>query len=98
MGLSAAQASGMAARMARMADMAMSDHGGCQDCPEQSGDSGMKGMACGNVCAAPVIAPLPLAATVPAGRKLAFEVAPDLFLNGRTLPPDPDPPRTSDIA
>ncbi|AUX78652.1 hypothetical protein [Sinorhizobium fredii] len=97
MGLSVAQASDMAARMATMSDMAMPDHGDCQGCPDQPGDGGMKAMACGNICAAPVIAPLPLAAALPAGENLAFMAAPDLFLNGRTLPPDPDPPRTSDI-
>lgn len=97
MGLSVAQASGMAARMATMSDMAMPDHGDCQGCRDQPGDSGMKALACGNLCAAPVIAPLPLAAIVPAGEKAASVAAPDLFLDGRSLPPDPAPPRTSDI-
>jgi hypothetical protein len=97
MGLSAAQASGMAARMATMSDMAMPDHGDCQDCPDQPGDGGIKAMACGNVCAAPVIAPLPTAAVIPDGEKPASVVAPDLSLDGRSLSPDPDPPRTSDI-
>ena len=97
MGLSVAQASGMTARMATMSDMTMPDHGDCQGCPDQPGDGGMKAMACGSVCAAPVIAPLPLATALPAGESLAFVAALDLFLNGRTLPPDPDPPRTSDI-
>jgi hypothetical protein len=97
MGLSIAQASGMAARMATMSDMAMPDHGDCQGCPDQPGDGGMKAMACVNACAAPVIAPLPLAAVVPAGEKPTSVAAPDLFLDGRFLPPDPAPPRTSDI-
>ncbi|MBP1882442.1 hypothetical protein [Sinorhizobium mexicanum] len=73
----------------------MSEHGDCQDCPDQP--DGMKAMACGNVCAAAVIAPLPLAALVPHGEKPASVLAPDLSLDGRTLSPDPDPPRTSDI-
>ncbi|WP_331374759.1 hypothetical protein [Sinorhizobium chiapasense] len=96
MGLSVAQASGMAARMATMSDMATPDHGDCQHCPDQPENS-MKAMACGNVCAAPVLAPLPLAAVVPDGEKPASAVARDLFLDGTPPPPDPDPPRTSDI-
>ncbi|MDK1373400.1 MULTISPECIES: hypothetical protein [unclassified Sinorhizobium] len=79
-------------------DMIMPDtaqHGDCQDCPDQP--DGMKAMACGNVCAAAVIAPLPLAALVPDGEDPTSILAPDLSLDGRTLPPDPDPPRTSDI-
>lgn len=44
--LSIAQASGMAARMATMSDMAMPDHGDCQGCLDQPG-GGMKAMACG---------------------------------------------------
>ncbi|WP_234804185.1 hypothetical protein [Ensifer adhaerens] len=51
--------------MATMADMTMSDHGDCQDCPDQAG--GMKAMARGKLCAAPVAATLPAAAHVPAG-------------------------------
>lgn len=88
----------MAARMATMPDMIMSDmeHGDCQGCPDQP-DGGMKAMACGNVCAAPLIAPLPLASVVPDGEKPAEVNAAVPFLDGQTLPPDPDPPRTSDI-
>ncbi|OCP24871.1 hypothetical protein BC361_19350 [Ensifer sp. LC54] len=101
MSLSVAHASGMAARMAtRMAtisDMAMPDHGDCQDCPEPSPDGSMKAMACGNVCAAPVVAPLPIAVLLPIGEKVASFAAGSLLLSGRALLPDPDPPRTSDI-
>ena len=97
MGLAVGQASGMAAKMAVMSEMAASDHGDCQDCPEQAADSAIKAMACGNVCAASVVAPLPIVALVPAGEKAAPFSAGDLLLNGRVLLPDPDPPRTSDI-
>jgi len=95
MGLSVAQASGMAAKMATMSEMAMSDQGECQDCPDQPG--GLKAMACGNVCAAPAVAPLPIATLVPIGEKPASAGARDPLLVGRALQPDPDPPRTSDI-
>lgn len=97
MGLSAAQASGMAAKMATISEMGMSVHGDCQDCPDGSADRGMKAMACGTVCAAPAVAPLPIAALVPTGEKATPFAVGDLPLNGRALPPDPDPPRTSDI-
>ncbi|MCV9960311.1 hypothetical protein OIU34_00210 [Pararhizobium sp. BT-229] len=81
-----------------MSEMDMSDHGDCQDCPDQPGDNGMKAMACGNVCAAPVLATLPVAAVpVLVGEKAASIVARDPLLHGRALPPDPYPPRTSDI-
>ncbi|WP_064692121.1 hypothetical protein [Rhizobium aegyptiacum] len=36
-GLSVAQASGMVAKMATMSEMAVSDQGDCQDCPDQPG-------------------------------------------------------------
>jgi hypothetical protein len=97
MGLSVAQASGMAAKMATMSDMAMSDEGDCQACPDQAGDSGLKAMACGNICAAPVVAPLPTAAFIPHGEKPTSDAALASLLIGRALPPDPYPPRTSDI-
>ncbi|WP_240545112.1 hypothetical protein [Sinorhizobium fredii] len=87
----------MAAKMAVMSEMAAADHGDCQDCPEQPADSAMKAMACGNVCAAPVVAPLPIAALVPTGEKAAPFAVGDLLVDGRALPPDPDPPRTSYI-
>ena len=95
MGLSVAQASGMAAKMATMGDMTMSDHGDCQDCPDQTG--AMKAMACGKLCAAPVVAPLPTAIHIPAGDRLAPVAAREPFLFGWVWPPDPAPPRTFDI-
>ncbi|PDT75452.1 hypothetical protein [Sinorhizobium sp. BJ1] len=95
MGLSVAQASGMTAKMATMSEMAMSDQGDCQDCPDQPG--GLKAMACGNVCAAPAVAPLPAAVLVPAGQKPASVAARHRQLTASAWPPDPDPPRTCDI-
>ncbi|RVQ50518.1 hypothetical protein CN245_27490 [Sinorhizobium meliloti] len=96
MGLSVAQASGMAAKMATMSDMAMSDHGDCQGCPDNP-HSAMKAMACGNVCAAAVVAPLPAAVLVPTGQKAASVAPPERQLTSNAWPPDPDPPRTSNI-
>ncbi|MCA1440373.1 hypothetical protein I6F07_09135 [Ensifer sp. IC4062] len=59
----------------------------------------MKAMACGDASAAPVLAPLPLAAIVPDGEKSVSVNAPDLSLDGRSPPPDPDrpePPTSAD--
>lgn len=95
MSLSVAQASSMAAKMAAMAVMSMSDDGDCQDCPDQAG--GMKAMACGSLCAAPAIATLPVVVDVPAGDGPAPVAGRDPHLFGWVWPPDPDPPRTSDI-
>lgn len=98
MSLSIAQASSMTAKMATLSEMDMPDHGDCQDCPDQPRDNGMKAMACGNVCAAPVLATLPVAAVpVLVGEKAASIVAGDPLLHGRALRPDPYPPRTSDV-
>ncbi|WP_234841781.1 hypothetical protein [Sinorhizobium meliloti] len=97
MGLSAAQASIMTAKMTTMAEMDMASEAGCLDCPDHSPDTGMKAMACGTVCAAPVLAALPVAESLPAGEKAASLPPGDTLLHGRALPPEPYPPRTSDI-
>lgn len=88
----------MTAKIATMSEMDMSMQGGCKDCPDQPRDGSMKVMACGNVCVAPVLATLP-AAEVPVlvGGRAASFVAGDPLLHGRATPPDPYPPRTSDI-
>lgn len=97
MGLSVAKTSAMAAQMAAMPMAAMMHDGDCPDCPDQPGDSAMKAMFCGTICATPVVAPLPTAAFAPVGEKSADATALHRPLHGRTLLPDPDPPRTSDI-
>ncbi|WP_234835190.1 hypothetical protein [Sinorhizobium meliloti] len=97
MGVSAAQASDMAASMATMSEMDMSAEGGCEDCPDQSPDNGMKAMACGMVCAAPVLAALPTALPLPSCERAVSLLPCDTLLHGMALPPDPYPPRTSDI-
>ncbi|MCA1493427.1 hypothetical protein I6F11_21150 [Ensifer sp. NBAIM29] len=97
MGISVAQAIGMAAMMATMSDMAMSAQGDCQGCPDQPSDSAMKAMGCGSICAAPMVSPLPTVAFVPPVDDPASEAIRDPLLVGRALQPDPDPPRTSDL-
>lgn len=78
-----------------MSEMDMSAQGDCQDCPDKHTDKGMK--ACGVVCAAAVFAMLPAATLMREPRKLAFFARRDPLLRGKALPPDPYPPRTSDI-
>jgi hypothetical protein len=97
MSLSIAQASSMTVKMLTMSEMGLSNQNGCQGCPDKPGDAGMKAMACGNICAAPVLAALPAMALVPASEKTAPFAGRDPLLHGRTSPPDPHPPRTSDI-
>jgi len=97
MSLSVAQASSMSAQIATMTEMGMSAEGGCQDCPDQPGDSGMKAMNCGVACAAPVFAVLPASVLIPTSERAACFAVDDSLLRGRALLPDPYPPRTSDI-
>lgn len=97
MGLSVAQASGMSVRMAMASNMAGSAHDGCPSCPTGGGDDGMTAMMCGVVCAVPVLAVLPQSASTPAAQKAHSYPARDTLLQGRLAPPDPYPPRTTDI-
>ncbi|ETR79353.1 hypothetical protein X566_00115 [Afipia sp. P52-10] len=97
MSLSAVQASGMSAQMAMASDMTGSAHDGCPGCPNGGGDDGMKAMVCGVVCAVPILAMLPEGASMPAAQKADSYPARDAFLHGRRAPPDPYPPRTTDI-
>ncbi|MEY9717813.1 hypothetical protein [Sinorhizobium fredii] len=87
----------MSAKMATMSAMDTSQGGDCQDCPDWPGHSGMKAMACGTVCAAPVLAALPTGLPLPSCEKAVSLLQRDTLLHGRTLPPDPYPPRTPDI-
>jgi hypothetical protein len=97
--LSAVQANGMASEMAKMTTMSGMDSsmsGDCQKCPSKSNGAAMA-TACGPVCAAPAIAML--AQDSPA----TFALAPIAFLkrhsllHGKPSPPDPYPPRSSNI-
>jgi hypothetical protein len=90
-GLSAVQASDMAAKMTMASEMGASVHGGCDGC---GGDADkMKSMACASICATPVVAVLPQ--TPP----LMLIETPLSFprhyplLDGRASRPDPYPPR-----
>jgi hypothetical protein len=97
MGLSAVQANGMAVKMALSSDMGSSGHDGCAGCPEGDGDSGKNATACIAVCLAPVLAVLPAVAPMVFTQiEPAFLVRTPV-LQGRALPTEPYPPRTTDI-
>ena len=97
--LSAVQASGMASEMAKMTAMSGMDSsmsGDCQKCPNKN-DGAAMAMACGPVCVAPAMAMLPQDSPATfALAQIAFLKRHSL-LHGRASPPDPYPPRSSDI-
>ncbi|RUW67022.1 hypothetical protein EOA31_29805 [Mesorhizobium sp. M4B.F.Ca.ET.049.02.1.2] len=96
LGSSVVQASGMATKMAMASDMGASGHGDCGACPA-GGKDGSKAMACSLACA-PLIAMPSHGASAPSLRltPAVFMVRHQL-LHGLTSPPDPFPPRTTDI-
>ena len=97
MGLSAAQASGTTTKMATMIQMDMSHHGGCQGNSDNASGGGLKATACCAVCTTLAIAPLPEATHLTiSGAPVSF-ASQEPLLHGRTSPPDPYPPRTSNI-
>ena len=93
MSLSVVQAADMTAKMA-MASGA-SGHDGCSDCTDGGGD--MKVMACKSICVAPIVALFPQARPVTLVSKPGPFAARYPLLYGRLSPPDPYPPRPTDI-
>ncbi|MER9894456.1 hypothetical protein NKJ40_20650 [Mesorhizobium sp. M0119] len=107
--LSAAQAAVMSARMAidsrmimatdtgttDMAKMADAKGGDCSACLKSSADND-KPMQCAPTCVAPVLAVLPQALPVTGWLRAELPPArPAAFLHGRSLLPEPFPPRPS---
>ena len=95
--LSAVQATDMSVKMAMTTDMSSSTHDGCPGCPNGGNGHGMKAMMCSVVCAVPVVAVLPEGASTPAVEQPIFFTARGSLLHGTRAPPDPYPPRTTDI-
>jgi hypothetical protein len=98
MGLSVVRANDMAVKMAMMSDMGADGQDDCANCLHFPDKAGAKATFCAAVCAEPAIAhqheaPLRVVALV-----AAIHLANVAALHGRALPPDPHPPRTSDIA
>lgn len=101
MNLSAVQAGGMASEMAKMSAMSGMDNSmpaDCQKCPSPSKDHCAAMTAvCGPVCATPAVVMLPQESPATlALAQIAFLKRQSL-LHGRAYPPDPYPPRSSDI-
>jgi uncharacterized protein (DUF2237 family) len=97
MSLSAAQATGTSMKMAMVSDMTGLMHNGCSGCPNGGGDDGMKAMVCSVVCTTPVLAVLPEGVSVPVVQQSVPFPVREPFLHGTRAPPDPYPPRTTDI-
>ncbi|UCM24930.1 hypothetical protein [Ensifer adhaerens] len=97
MNLLAVQATDMSVKMAMTADMTGSTHDGCPGCPAGGGDQGMKAMVCTVICTMPVTAVLPEGASLPAVQQPIFFAARASLLHGTRAPPEPYPPRTTDI-
>jgi hypothetical protein len=93
--LSVVQANGMATKMAMMSDMGDGGHGHCDACPDV--DSGAKSPGCSPFCVAPALIVLQsFALAVPTSFPTSFRVQSDQ-LDGLASPPDPSPPRPTDI-
>ena len=96
---SAVQAGGMAGKLAKMivtSGMDASGYGDCGGCAGGDG-GGAKAMACGSICIGPVFAVPPLAfsvSVIPA-RVMSWREYP--HPHDRASPPDPYPPRPSDL-
>lgn len=90
--MSTVQASGMAAKMAVMADMnGMLAQGGCDGC----GDDGTApDGACLSVCAIPAVASGSPCIGAWAAQGIGLAAQTDLFPSGRVFAPDPRPPRS----
>jgi hypothetical protein len=90
------QASEMTAKMAMASDMGAMDNGDCKACLPTGGGNG-KAMICISGCVTPVLAVLPHAEPMAIGEmQISFTVVhPSLY--GTEPPPNPSPPRTTDI-
>ncbi len=95
-GSSVVQASNMATKMVMVSDMGASGQGHCGACPT-GGKDDAKPMACAPVCVVPLMAMLPHGAST-----LSMQMSEVFALRyrlpqGLISPPDPFPPRTTDI-
>jgi len=94
--MSAVQASDMAINMGMSSGMDMSG-GGCGACPDKAPDK--NGLAaCPSACVLPAMGLVPQVATPMVATSLAqVPRAPSPMLLDRHYPPDPDPPRSTDL-
>lgn len=96
MSLSVVQANDMAVKMATSSDMAVAGHGDCHGC--DGGDAGKtKAMVCTIACVTPVAGVLQIGPVVEISAPAKLGLPRTALLLGTTLPPDPYPPRSTDI-
>jgi hypothetical protein len=88
------QSSDMAAKMA--SDMGAMDNGDCKACLPTGGGNG-KAMICVSGCVTPVLAVLPQAEPMAIGEVPIYFTVLHPSLHGTEPPPNPSPPRTTDI-
>ncbi|RWH81217.1 MAG: hypothetical protein EOQ86_06520 [Mesorhizobium sp.] len=88
------EASDMAAKMA--SDMGAMDNGDCKACLP-TGGSNSKAMICISACVTPVLAVLPQAEPLAIGEVPISFTALHQSFHGTEPPPNPGPPRTTDI-
>jgi hypothetical protein len=91
---STAQANGMPGKMTVAMDSVAGSHGRCHKCP-MTGDEHTKAFLCGALCGMAAQAVAPQVASVWFTQARPMIPALEQPLRGRTLPPDPYPPRPS---
>ena len=98
MGLTVVRANEMALKMAMPSDMGAAGHDHCKNCPDGAGKSGAKATPCVmSLCQALLAADLHEPAPTIMAPTAAIYPLSLALLRGRALPPDPHPPRPSDI-
>ena len=95
MGLSAVQANTMAFKMTMTSEMGSSGHGDCGGCGNAGGDA--KAMVCMPGCIVSVPALLPRAGVAELSLSPVSFPPQNFLLTSRAYPPDPYPPRFSDL-
>jgi hypothetical protein len=94
--LSYVQASDMMAKMTMMSEMGASMHNDCKSCVP-SAPGAAKGTSCITGCVAPVLAVLPQAGAIAVGEATVSFAMVHSLRQGMKTPPDPSPPRSTDI-
>jgi hypothetical protein len=90
--LSAARADEATMRMAMASNSGASIHGDCHTCPSDA-DGNAKAMACGIVCATPILSAVPQVISIGTVQVRPLVAPPEPLLTGRASSPDPYPPR-----
>lgn len=95
MSASVVQANNMAIKMATASEMAVAGHGDCHGCDGDAGKT--KAMVCTVACVTPVTAIPQVDPVVEIFTPAKLGLPRTALLFGTTLPPDPYPPRSTNI-